>query len=240
MAFPYLFPKGKADFHTPRLRTVTFKEYIDHTLRWHNGRFVRHPTFTYVVHNQLQRQQIRARSSFFVKKTSNNPNANWDIDGIRRAFEEDRPKAISMREKIIRFSSSLRGTRPYWYLKRSELQAIVRQLNYSHLFLTFSAADYYWDSLHKHMPNYDAWREATGRDKMRIAVENIRDNPHIIIYYFYKRFNLFIKYVLIPKFGVIDYWNRYEWQGRGSPHVTEPTLTSIGLCSGHMTTTSYT
>jgi len=75
MAFLYLFPKGKADFYTPRLRIVTFKEYINHTLRWHNGRFIRHPTFTYVVYNQLQRQQIRAKSSFFVKKTSNDPDA---------------------------------------------------------------------------------------------------------------------------------------------------------------------
>src|SRR6185437_5167277 len=116
----------------------------------------------------LQRQQIRIRSFFFIKKTLNDSDAEWDLDEIRRTFEEDRPKAISMREKIIRFSSSLRGTRPYWYLKRSELQAIVRQLNYSHLFLTFSAANYHWDSLHKHMPNYDAWRKTTGRNKIRI------------------------------------------------------------------------
>ena len=27
-----------------------------------------------------------------------------------------------------------------------------------------------------------------------------------------------MKYILMPKFGVIDYWNRYEWHGRGSPH----------------------
>jgi len=68
------------------------------------------------------------------------------------------------------------------------------------------------------MPNYAAWRKATGREKMRIAAENLRDNPHIAAYHFHKRFNLFIRHVLMPKFGVIDYWNRYEWQGRGSPH----------------------
>jgi ATP-dependent DNA helicase PIF1 len=28
-----------------------------------------------------------------------------------------------------------------------------------------------------------------------------------------------MKYVLIPKFGITDYWFRYEFQGRGSTHV---------------------
>ena len=68
------------------------------------------------------------------------------------------------------------------------------------------------------MPNYEAWKQATGRDKMRIAIENVRDNPHIAAYHFHERFNQFMTHVLIPKFGVVDYWNRYEWQGRGSLH----------------------
>ena len=60
------------------------------------------------------------------------------------------------------------------------------------------------------MPNYEAWKEATGREKIRIATENIRDNPHIAAYHFHKRFNLFIEHILIPKFNVINYWNRYK------------------------------
>ena len=68
------------------------------------------------------------------------------------------------------------------------------------------------------MPNYAVWRKAMGREKMRIAVENLRDNLYIAVYHFYKRFNLFIRHILMPKFGVIDYWNRYKWQGRRSLH----------------------
>lgn len=33
------------------------------------------------------------------------------------------------------------------------------------------------------------------------------------------RFRTFLKYVFKPKFGITDYWSRYEFQGRGSTHV---------------------
>ena len=52
--FPYLFPQDKADFHTLHLRNVKFDEYIDHTLCWHDGRFARHPIFSFIIFNQLQ------------------------------------------------------------------------------------------------------------------------------------------------------------------------------------------
>ena len=55
------------------------------------------------------------------------------------------------------------------------------------------------------MPNYEIWREATGRDKMRIIIENLKDNLYIAVYHFHERFNLFITHVLILKFGVVDY-----------------------------------
>ncbi|KAI8395030.1 hypothetical protein FOFC_21522 [Fusarium oxysporum] len=41
--------------------------------------------------------------------------------------------------------------------------------------------------------------------------------PHSA-WHFYRRFGLFRDIVLKQKFNVTDYWNRYEWQGRGSSH----------------------
>ena len=37
-------------------------------------------------------------------------------------------------------------------------------------------------------------------------------------YHFYRRFQLFKKHVLFPKFNIVDEWDRYEWQARGSAH----------------------
>jgi hypothetical protein len=68
LAFPTLFPRGQADFVEPRLRPIKYADYIQHALRWHDGRFARHPTFRFVVFNTLMRAQARAISGYFVKQ----------------------------------------------------------------------------------------------------------------------------------------------------------------------------
>jgi helitron helicase-like protein len=91
-------------------------------------------------------------------------------------------------------------------------------LNRPDLFLTFSAADYHWDSLQRHMPRYEEWKNGTAAERIKIARENVRDNPHIAAYHFHRRFTVLMEKVVTPKFKVKDHWNRYEWQGRGSTH----------------------
>ena len=43
MAFPTLYPTGKADLNACRLRKVNITEYTRHLLCFRNGRFGRHP-----------------------------------------------------------------------------------------------------------------------------------------------------------------------------------------------------
>jgi hypothetical protein len=43
MAFPTLYPFGRADFNALRQRAITLKEYTYHLIRYSNGRFGRHP-----------------------------------------------------------------------------------------------------------------------------------------------------------------------------------------------------
>jgi ATP-dependent DNA helicase PIF1 len=86
------------------------------------------------------------------------------------------------------------------------------------LFLTFSAANLHWDSLVRHLPRYEEWKAALSDQRVRIARENLRDNPHIVAYHFYRRLQVFTDEVLKDKFNIIDHWNRFEWQARGSSH----------------------
>ena len=72
-AFPYLYRQGKADFHNSRLRSIRLPEYIQHAMRWHNGRFATHPIFAFMAHNKFVRQQIRSRSSFYVSRMNDDP-----------------------------------------------------------------------------------------------------------------------------------------------------------------------
>ncbi|KAF7137061.1 hypothetical protein CNMCM5793_006912 [Aspergillus hiratsukae] len=49
-------------------------------------------------------------------------------------------------------------------------------------------------------------------------MHNLQANPHIVAAWFHIRYNAFKETVLYPKFTIVDEWNRYEWQGRGSTH----------------------
>jgi ATP-dependent DNA helicase PIF1 len=67
------------------------------------------------------------------------------------------------------------------------------------------------------LPRYQEWKDArTAKERMRIARDSVRDNPLIVAYHFERRYEAFFKEVLKPKFHITDYWNRYEWQDRGS------------------------
>ncbi len=45
MAFPTLFPDGKADFNQPRLHKIHLSDYFKHLVRYKDGRFARHRRF---------------------------------------------------------------------------------------------------------------------------------------------------------------------------------------------------
>jgi hypothetical protein len=68
------------------------------------------------------------------------------------------------------------------------------------------------------MPQYEAWRAGSPTERTKIARENLRDNPHIVAYWFHARFQTFKREILYKKFNIVDEWYRYEWQGRGSSH----------------------
>ncbi|XP_044714777.1 ATP-dependent DNA helicase PIF1 [Hirsutella rhossiliensis] len=55
---PTLYPDGKADFVEPRLRSITYQDYLGHAMRWHDGRFARHKTWPFVALNTLLQEAM--------------------------------------------------------------------------------------------------------------------------------------------------------------------------------------
>src|SRR6185369_8478732 len=85
------------------------------------------------------------------------------------------------------------------------------------IFFTFSAADLHWPELHKLMPSSeDSMGETVSAKRYN---QNVIDNPHVAAWFFNKRFEVFLKDVLIKRWDLEDWWYRYEWQHRGSVHV---------------------
>jgi hypothetical protein len=122
VAFPSLFPQGKADFATPRMRDVSFSSYIKLMVCYKDGRFARHPRFRYAVFNTLLRKQSIERAGFLVRSMSTAQ--TMSAADIQAAFtSEDR--GDSLMHSLVRFSSAIRGTRPYWMAEGKKLESMV-------------------------------------------------------------------------------------------------------------------
>jgi ATP-dependent DNA helicase PIF1 len=219
LVFPTLFPYGEAEFVNSRLRNVKFSDYIEHLIKYYDSRFARHPRFCYVVFNTYMRLQVNKKSSYFVNKT--NSDLALDAEALQAAFvNPDDPQAWKLLNSIVRYSASLCDTRPFWNGKRANLETYVRSICSPDVFKTFSAADYHWDSLHRcyGIQVYNRWKNGTPAERISLSREQLRDNPHIAAYHFHRRFLAMMECVIKPKFQVTDWWNRYEFQGRGSSH----------------------
>ncbi|OAA37048.1 telomere-associated recQ-like helicase [Metarhizium rileyi] len=133
--------RGRADFVEPRLRSIEYKDYIEHAMRWHDGRFARHPTFRFVAFNTLMRSQARARSKFFVKQHDGTRSSLTREQLIQALEHSDDPEAQALINLITRHVVSIRGTRPFWNRKRQDLKAYAYSLGCPGAFITFSPAD---------------------------------------------------------------------------------------------------
>jgi hypothetical protein len=117
-------------------------------MRYHDGRFGRHPRWRFLIFNILMRRRANSSARFYVSKAS----------GLKDLTREELTSALLTDEgllpQIIRQGSTLPGTCPFWRNKGGSLQAQARFLSaeMSPVFLTFSAADIQWPDLHRHFP----------------------------------------------------------------------------------------
>ncbi|KJZ70621.1 hypothetical protein HIM_09976 [Hirsutella minnesotensis 3608] len=96
LAFPTLYPNGKADFVEPRLRNITYQDYLGHAMRWHDGRFARHKTWPFVALNTMLRAQVRKRSDYFVKQRDSRRQPLTRADLEEAMAEPDEPEAQAL------------------------------------------------------------------------------------------------------------------------------------------------
>ena len=230
MAFPTLYPTGRADFNAPRARKVALKDYAQHLIRFHDGRFGRHPRWRFFIFNLLMRRTASSSARFYVSKAS----------GLKDLSREELAEALlsddTLLPQIVRQGSHLTGTypsndkssnlhllgtRPFWRNKSNSLQAQARFLSpsMSPVFVTFSAADMQWQDLHRHFPGFADVAMANDATRRKFVWDQVQDQPHLIAHYLVIRFQAFTDHVLRPFLGFTDYWYRFEWQARGSGHL---------------------
>jgi hypothetical protein len=215
-AFPTLYPTGRADPNTPRLREVSLRDYARHFLCWRDTRFARHARWRFFVFNIIMRQKSRTTANFYVSRRAPHLK-NLTREELGEALQAD----TSLLPQIVRHASALPGTRPFWQSRSANLGAHARFLSVdaAPVFATFSCADMQWHELQRHLPRFNEYLTGDDRVRQRIVWENIQNYPHIVAHYLDIRFRAFLRLVLGPYLGITDYWFRYEWQHRGSGHV---------------------
>lgn len=68
MAFPCLFPSGKADLRSPREKKISPICYFQHLMKYKDERFAKHPRFRYFSLNSTMRWSALQNGGIFVKK----------------------------------------------------------------------------------------------------------------------------------------------------------------------------
>ena len=89
---------------------------------------------------------------------------------------------------------------------------MVSTLGLPTIFFTHSAADLQWPELAELIYPDDP-------DSSSSCNKALQENPAISDWFFHHRIEKFIDAFYISVFGATDYWLRFEWQYRGSPHV---------------------
>ena len=206
-AFPTLFPTGSADFRAPRLNAVTVGNFFKHLMMYKDRRFAKHPRFRYFALNTEMRWRALQTGRVYIHQHPND--ARLSLDELRDMVGRE-GEAFS--NCVLHYAASLRGTRPYWFKQRSRLISMVDTIGLPTVFFTHSAADHQWPELARLLSPDDA-------DSSSSRIRAVIDNPAISDWFFGHRIQKFIEAFYVGVLGATDYWYRFEWQHRGSPHV---------------------
>ena len=142
MAFPSLFPTGAADFLGQRCNQVTIGNYFKHLLMYEDGRFATHPRFRFLALNTEMRWHALQVGRIYIHQHPGD--AQLSLDELRDMVGRE-GEAFSNR--VLRYASSLRGTKQYWFRQQSRLVSMIDTFGLPTTFFTHSAADLQWPEL---------------------------------------------------------------------------------------------
>ena len=175
---------------------------------YRDGRSAKHHRFRYFALNTEMRWHALQAGRIYIRQHPQD--ARLSVEELREMVGTGEGSSFSSR--VQHFAASLRGTAPYWFKQRSRLIAMVDTLGLPTVFFTYSAADLQWPELAGLVCPDDP-------DSISSRTKALCDNPALADWFFFERISQFIKAFYCDVLGCCDYWMRFEWQHRGSPHV---------------------
>ena len=176
-------------------------------MKYDDGRFSMHPRFRFFALNTEMRWRANETGRFYIKQHPGE--AHLTVDDLRDMIGRE-GEAFS--NKVVHYGTSLRGTKQYWFRERNKLITMIDTLGLPTIFFTHSAADHQWPEL----ANLICPEDPDDKQARATAVVN---NPALADWFFTYRIQKFVEVFYVGILGATDYWMRFEWQHRGSPHV---------------------
>ncbi len=219
LAFPKLFPLGKADpTNKIRLNFVSETEAYRHLIKYacKNSKgiiyypFTNHPRFLFYVADRLRRHRTLSQSKVYLKQ--NNNDAALTIQELKEIIDKNESKLEGIIKRMSAYSANITGSDAFWYRRKIELQATFEQKKTATAFCTFSYADMHLADLHRLMPGNPSKNKSERYQKCL-------QNPHIVDWYFSHRLTKFMEVVFDDILECEWRWHRYEWQKRTAIHA---------------------
>ncbi|XP_061167749.1 uncharacterized protein LOC133176667 [Saccostrea echinata] len=220
--FPYHFPSGKFSWNDERTTRITLSRYFNNRLMNADDRFAKDSNYIFFSQYMSELNQVIEKTQILIRKSFTKiGNEKFVTSNIVQD-----PEVLSKllkNDEALRFMQPIRGTPAYWSADQKDLFAMLRQLGIPTWFCSFSAAEHRWnDAVSSILRQKNDDRDPEQMDWSE-KNEVLRSNPVTVARMFEHRFHAFHRDVICspsePIGKVVDFFQRVEFQQRGSPHM---------------------
>ena len=244
-AFPHLFAQNMGVFssHMERRTPLTFHEWLEHCLNWHDGRFTKDPHFLMFCHQTRMKLDAWREGRLYVARSLShltheqllailNSNDRSEADGLisqiqRSARKVPGSKAHCRSEgykgtSMIRFLEALSGGKETFNFF---LTLTAKELHDTEFLQSIPAGRLHLQKIVVDNPLLIPANPPPGAEYITKAEDYFQRNrilkEHAIEHskWFENKVKQFIDLVLKPVFGVREHLCRFEFQSRGGIHA---------------------
>nr|XP_034326069.1 uncharacterized protein LOC105333116 [Crassostrea gigas] len=221
-SFPYLFPSGKFSWNEERSERITLSRYFNNRLMNADNRFAKDTSYIFFSQYMSELNQVIEKTQISIRKSVTKVGSKKLVTPDMLQDPETLSKLLR-NDEALRFMQPIRGTPAYWSAAQKDLFAMLRQLGIPTWFCSFSAAEHRWnDAIRTILQQQDDHRDPDLLDWSE-KNEVLKSNPVTVARMFEHRFHVFQKDVILspsePIGKVEDFFQRVEFQQRGSPHM---------------------
>ena len=227
-SYPWLFPGGVGDLYDMDRGKWSVKQWAQHLLHYHDGRFLKDQMFSLFVFNSVERHVNNSQGQYFFKSNKFIGENPPTIDQLKRQLAEGDDTYIQM---LRYYSRGIKGSDNYWRGKTLELEAWINHHVASGrgpptFFMTFSCAENWWPDLRRLMIQLEG--EAHNDDEVALLKNNdfgamkrsVKRYTMYVNKFFMMRANKFMETVVKEALRIEHYWGRVEFApGRGQIHL---------------------